>query len=368
MNLKNKYAKFAFTMTEALLAITILGVIAALMLRSINRVTPDKDKVMFLRAFHAMESAVSNAVNNQSYYDPDANAAKHGDFGSDPLPTARVELYTNAGGSDGAICTVNSNYPGGCQKVIKDSNAVCYLTAAEMSLTGIVNCDAGEDIMNYRTANGVCYYGMAGKVPPFEFVIDPSCKGLKYGYAVKVFPSGKKTVPKETSTYAAVFKDEAQQNLAYAWFSEQTDVKDRDYDFEDINEAGQGADGSATGEDDDAGSTSGSTTSSSSGVKPVIPSSGLEPVTSSTSSSSSTSSTSSSTSSSSGSSNGGLDFKPYDPDAPIRYPETITSGSTGSSGTTSGRPSTGGGSGGGGGGGNTRPEHFQQASDQVMIR
>ena len=45
--MKNKDKSFAFTLAEALLTITIIGVTMALMMRGINRVNPDKDKIMF---------------------------------------------------------------------------------------------------------------------------------------------------------------------------------------------------------------------------------------------------------------------------------------------------------------------------------
>ena len=229
MKTENKYRKFAFTMAETLLTITILGIIAALMMRSINRVNPDKDKVMFLRAFHALEAAASNVINNTSYYDPDVIALS--DFSTDPLPTARVELYTTD--ATQPLCSTKSRYSD-CDKKIDKSNALCYLVAGEMSLTGVVNCSAGEEIMNFRTGNGTCYYGLAGKAAPFEFVIDPSCKGLEYGYVAKIFPSGTMTVPQTSTTFTDKLKNgEDRQKKAYVWMNEQTDVKKREYKFDD---------------------------------------------------------------------------------------------------------------------------------------
>ena len=227
MKPENKYKKFAFTMAETLLTITILGIIAALMMRSINRINPDKDKVMFLRAFHALESAAGEVVNNTSYYDPDL--IELSDLSTDPLPSARVELYTTES-DEKPLCSTKSRY-NDCNKILNKSNALCYLVAGEMSLTGVVNCAAGEDVMNFRTGNGTCYYGLAGRTAPFEFVIDPSCKGIEYGYAAKIFPSGNMTVPETSATYADMFKTEDRQQKAYAWINEQTDVKKREYDF-----------------------------------------------------------------------------------------------------------------------------------------
>ena len=39
--------KIAFTLAETLMTLVIIGVVMALMLRSISRVNPDKDKILF---------------------------------------------------------------------------------------------------------------------------------------------------------------------------------------------------------------------------------------------------------------------------------------------------------------------------------
>ena len=301
---KNKVKKFAFTMAEALLTITILGVIATLMIRSINRINPDKDKVLFLRGFHAMEAATSNAVNNASYYDPDINSVNrdkdYSDFGGNPLPTAKIEISTSSGIIP-ALCSTDSTLAN-CSKKISKTNAVCYFTAAEMSLAGPANCADGEKIMNYRSGNGSCYYGLAGRVPPFDFVIDPSCKGIEYGYAVTVYPSGNLTVPSASATYESIFKKEDQQKKAYVWMSEQTDVKKREYKFEEEGSSG-GTSGIGGGTSGSSGSTSGSSGSTSGSSGSTSGSSG-----STSGSSGSTSGSSGSTSGSSGSS-GSLDVQ-----------------------------------------------------------
>ena len=51
-----KKEKNAFTLAETLLTIMIIGILVALMLRAINRVNPDKDKVLFLKAYHAIRN------------------------------------------------------------------------------------------------------------------------------------------------------------------------------------------------------------------------------------------------------------------------------------------------------------------------
>lgn len=226
MKMKNKYAKFAFTLAEALLAMTILGVIAALMLRTLNRINPDKDKQLFLRTFHAIETAAGEVINDPTFYDPDVTVIS--DFSTAPLPTTRIELFAK-NTSNGQICASTSRYSN-CDKKITQRNAVCYLIASKMNLNGITDCSEGSNVLNFTLGNGTCVYGLAGSTTPFEFVIDPSCKGIDRGYAARIFPSGSMTVPQNSSTYT--FRDEHAQEKAYNWMYQQTDVKKRDYGFE----------------------------------------------------------------------------------------------------------------------------------------
>lgn len=227
---RNKMKKLAFTMAELLIAMTILGVVAALMLRTVNRINPDKDKQLFLRSFHAIEAAAGEVVNDTSFYDPDVNEIS--DLSTDPLPITRIELYAK-NSPYGEICATKSKYTN-CYRTISKNNAICYLIASKMNVNGITDCTGGKNIMNFKLGNGTCVYGLAGSIAPFEFVIDPSCKGIEYGYAAKIFPSGSMTVPETSESYANEFKkvDENAQKKAYTWMYAQTDVKKRDYDFE----------------------------------------------------------------------------------------------------------------------------------------
>ena len=226
----NKYLKFAFTMAEVLLTLVILGVVVALMLRSINRINPDKDKVLFLRAFHAIEMAAADVINDTSYYAPDIATAS--DFSTDPMPTTKVELYSS--GSKGVYCSKKSQYAvTDCNKVIDQSNAMCYLIAEKLSTDGKVNCNGGSAVMNFKLGNGTCIYGLAGNSTtfPHEFAIDPGCDGVFEAYAAMIDKTGNVTVSDKTTLYSDFFNDEDRQKKVYRWVNEQTDVKKKEYDF-----------------------------------------------------------------------------------------------------------------------------------------
>ena len=68
--MKNNDKSFAFTLAETLLTLTIAGVLMALMLRAINRVNPDKEKILFLKTYHTLEAIMANTMNDPTKYSP----------------------------------------------------------------------------------------------------------------------------------------------------------------------------------------------------------------------------------------------------------------------------------------------------------
>ncbi len=83
MNIK----KNAFTLSEALVTLAILGVLAAILIPVLDNVRPDKDRIMYKKAMYAMQGAVSSvmdeitsvATNTNSYW-ADEVVRGHVDF------------------------------------------------------------------------------------------------------------------------------------------------------------------------------------------------------------------------------------------------------------------------------------------------
>jgi len=83
MNIKKK----AFTLSEALVTLAILGVLAAILIPVLDNVRPDKDKIMYKKAMYAMQGAVSSAMDeissvatNTSAYWADTGVKNKKDF------------------------------------------------------------------------------------------------------------------------------------------------------------------------------------------------------------------------------------------------------------------------------------------------
>lgn len=216
MNKKNALnTRRAFTMAETLLTIMIIGVLVALMLRAINRINPDKDKVLFIKSYHALESVIASAINDPSKYDAafysDADIAAmsaaeraglHLDFSYAPIPEAKV-VYTNSSGTSSTKSSLSRK------------EAICYFIADQINTIGGVNCGEGN-IKNFRTSNGVCFYNWGNVDTNGEVsgVIDTDCDGN--GVTVNVFKDGKMTVPEGT--------EGSLQRTAYNWLQNQAQL------------------------------------------------------------------------------------------------------------------------------------------------
>lgn len=125
--------KKAFTLAEALIALMIIGVIVALLLRTLNRVTPDKEKVMYIKAYHTLEQVVADTINDPTKYDQEIGATAAANFDQAPLT-----LWGNS-------ISVN-----GCGTPLSASNALCCFMADKVNT---IAADCGSKTMT--TTNGI---------------------------------------------------------------------------------------------------------------------------------------------------------------------------------------------------------------------
>ena len=75
-----RFNKNAFTLTELLIALGVIGVLTAILLPVIMNLLPDQNALMAKRAYYATQTVVSDLINNEACY-PDT---------SDALSEARV--------------------------------------------------------------------------------------------------------------------------------------------------------------------------------------------------------------------------------------------------------------------------------------
>lgn len=233
-NSKNKFNN-AFTMAEILIVMVVLGLIMSLLVRTIIRTDPDKDKVLFIKAYNAVEQIIANSINDSSKYDQNVYSQtelenwegdKHFNFAYKPIDDVVINYISN--GERKSACKPK----GSCDNAITQANAPCYYLVEYMNTIGSVSCEpTTTTTMNFKNSVGVCFWNWNAsaieneKKSYFEAVIDPSCSrksgpGKGPGYAVRVYSSGVMSVP-ETSDFTV----DIAQKKAVEWIKSPTTYK-----------------------------------------------------------------------------------------------------------------------------------------------
>lgn len=118
----------AFTLSEALITLAIIGVLAAILIPVIDNVRPDKDKITYKKALYSMQSAISNAMDSTLY----SMAANSSAYWKDE----------NVGDED-----------------------FCEAVADALNTSGRVDCIGPSSYVNpnFITTDGIRYWGLEGK-------------------------------------------------------------------------------------------------------------------------------------------------------------------------------------------------------------
>ena len=120
--------KKAFTLSEALITLAIIGVLAAILIPVIDSARPDKDKITYKKAMYSMQGAVSNAM-------------------------------------DSTVYSVAANSAAYWQDTMVDADDFCTAVADQLNTAGAVNCSSTSsyESPNFITTDGIRFWGLEGK-------------------------------------------------------------------------------------------------------------------------------------------------------------------------------------------------------------
>lgn len=143
--------KYAFTMAEMLIVLTVVGTMATVIMYAISSVKPDSNVVMFKKAFYVTEKIIAEMLDDDALYPKNTSPG---------LSNQNTEAYHNGEviKSDATTSSIKSDAALGASKF-------CAVFARKVNTTGTVNCttdrvaftSTGTGGGNFRTADGVVW-------------------------------------------------------------------------------------------------------------------------------------------------------------------------------------------------------------------
>lgn len=121
--------KYAFTLVETLLVFVVIGVLAVLLISAVMGLQPDREKVMFKKAYSIAERTVGELVNDESIY---------------PYDPERLGFYYD----DDAIVEGTNTVYGGDSKF-------CMFFARKLNTFADAVFDATNNQCTFETTDGI---------------------------------------------------------------------------------------------------------------------------------------------------------------------------------------------------------------------
>ena len=156
--------KKGFTLSEVLVTLGVVSVLAAVIVPAVMKVTPDTKKVMFRKAYFSLEEAVGKLINDDTNY-PELTSFSGGDCTIDGITVQCGFHNTDITGT---------LVPAGQDKF-------CYLLSENMNIIGTVDCattsvKANSSNWSFKTTDGIrwrLYYALSNtfslKKEPYSY-------------------------------------------------------------------------------------------------------------------------------------------------------------------------------------------------------
>ena len=159
----------AFTLSEALVTLAIIGVLAAILIPVVNNARPDKDKIVYKKALYSLQTAVSNAMNSAYLSDGFGNLGNESVWGgANEQACGNIANWWNGtcggGSGSGGDGTGGDGGSGGGGDNNNETNSFCQAVAESLNIAGSVNCSSASsyDNPNFITTDGIRYWGLEG--------------------------------------------------------------------------------------------------------------------------------------------------------------------------------------------------------------
>ena len=128
--------KKGYTLSEVLVVLLVLGIIAAFIIPAVMRTAPERNTLLYKKSFYALQEASSKLINDPAKY---------------PEGVARA----GAAGAAGNIQGLYSDY---------NAQTFCEDLAETMNIIGDFSCNSGgaNGLPNFTTTNGVKWWNVGG--------------------------------------------------------------------------------------------------------------------------------------------------------------------------------------------------------------
>ena len=175
--------KQGYTLAEALIALTIVGIVSAILLPISTKFAPDTDKITYLKTYDSIVKVIEQAVNNPRIYPTMVNNNNYQEFPLVNIARAQIGdvVFGDQNVGDNKLCDVlayglngdnnceqgNFTSPQGVGYSVSttiDNNANTYFSVVEFDINGVgngndcsyndVNCPNPDRFQLFVTARG----------------------------------------------------------------------------------------------------------------------------------------------------------------------------------------------------------------------
>lgn len=131
--------KKGFTLAETMITVAILGLLAAILIPALNKVSPNDNKIMFRKAYYTLERAISFLINDDVNYPSNSTT-----------PSGSIQILRGLNNTD-----VTSN---------GTTNKFCFFLTDMLNTVGSVTCpgvgDSGaalDKLASFNSTDGISW-------------------------------------------------------------------------------------------------------------------------------------------------------------------------------------------------------------------